>query len=159
MQIGSISWGSYDRGIPPVDGRTSDRIQRPDLAGGANAAAKVEGPKECQTCKHRQYTDRSSDPTVSFQTPTSLNPEAAPTAVRAHEQEHVVHEQARARENKQRVVAQSVTIHYAVCPECGRPYVSGGTTTTTTKPQERTSYTPTGKGGVPAAGGVVDRRA
>ena len=85
-------------------------------------------------------------------------PEAAPTAVRAHEQEHVVHEQARARENGQRVVAQSVTIHYAVCPECGRPYVSGGTTTTTTKPQEQTNYTSSGKGGGSSTGGVVDCR-
>ncbi len=195
MQIGSTSWGSYERLMPAYDGRTSDRTQQSDLAsaaaGGrlpdgqaqpgsaavdgrsaevtgrtgqvrtadrAEAPAKVDGSRECQTCKHRKYTDRSSDPTVSFQSPTSLNPEAAPTAVRAHEQEHVVHEQARARENGQRVVAQSVTIHYAVCPECGRPYVSGGTTTTTTKPQEQTNYTSSGKGGGSSTGGVVDCR-
>ena len=31
------------------------------------------------------------------------------------------------------MVNQSVTIHTAICPECGDVYVSGGTTRTTTK--------------------------
>ena len=33
------------------------------------------------------------------------------------------------------VVFQTVTIHNAICPECGRIYVSGGTTRTVTKEQ------------------------
>ena len=30
------------------------------------------------------------------------------------------------------MVSQSVTYHTAICPECGRAYVSGGTTRTVT---------------------------
>jgi hypothetical protein len=70
---------------------------------------------------------------VSFKTPTKIAPAAAFIAVRSHEQEHVVNETAKAEKAGGRVVSQSVAIHYAVCPECGRAYVSGGTTTTVTK--------------------------
>ena len=31
------------------------------------------------------------------------------------------------------MVSQSVTYHTAICPECGKSYVSGGTTRTATK--------------------------
>jgi hypothetical protein len=113
-------------------------------AGGASAAAET---KECQTCKNRKYQDGSNDPTVSFQTPTSLSPEAAETAVRAHEQEHVAHEQVNARSQGRRVVSQQVAIHYAICPDCGRSYVSGGTTTTVTKPTDTGGYGRTAKSG------------
>lgn len=91
------------------------------------------GAGECQTCKNRRYQDRSNDATVSFQAPTRLAPGAAEGAVRAHEQEHVSNEQARAAEEGRRVVSQTVSIQYAICPECGRSYVAGGTTTTVTK--------------------------
>ena len=42
-------------------------------------------------------------------------------------------EQAKAQREDRKVVSQSVTIHTAICPECGDVYVSGGTTRTTTK--------------------------
>ena len=88
---------------------------------------------ECQTCKNRKYQDGSDDPGVSFKTATSVAPEQAASAVRGHEQEHVVREQAKAQREDRKVVSQSVTIHTAICPECGDVYVSGGTTRTTTK--------------------------
>jgi hypothetical protein len=88
---------------------------------------------ECQTCKERRYQDISNDSSVSFQTPTKLDRGEAAYAVRAHEQEHVSHEQARAAREGREVVSQNVVIHYAVCPECGRVYVAGGTTTTATR--------------------------
>ena len=88
---------------------------------------------ECQTCKNRKYQDGSDDPGVSFKTATNIAPEQAASAVRGHEQEHVVREQAKAQREDRRVVSQSVTIHTAICPECGDVYVSGGTTRTTTK--------------------------
>jgi hypothetical protein len=94
------------------------------------------GPSECKTCSNRMYRDVSNDSTVSFQAPTQLSPGAAESMVRAHEQEHVNHEQVSARENGRKVVTQSVAIHYGVCPECGRPFVSGGTTTTVTSEKE-----------------------
>ena len=87
---------------------------------------------ECQTCKKRKYQDGSDDPGVSFKTATHIAPEQAASAVRGHEQEHVVREQAKAQREDRKVVSQSVTIHTAICPECGDVYVSGGTTRTTT---------------------------
>ena len=88
---------------------------------------------ECQTCKNRKYQDGSDDPGVSFKTATNVAPEQAAAAVRGHEQEHVVREQAKAVREDRKVVSQSVTLHTDICPECGDVYVSGGTTRTTTK--------------------------
>lgn len=87
---------------------------------------------ECQTCKERKYQDGSDDPGVSFKTATHIAPELAAAEVRGHEMEHVVREQASAQREDRRVVSQSVTYHTAICPECGKAYVSGGTTRTTT---------------------------
>jgi hypothetical protein len=88
---------------------------------------------ECQTCKERRYKDVSDDSTVSFQTPTKLDRTEAAYAVRAHEQQHVSHEHAKAEREGREIVSQNVVIHYAVCPECGKVYVAGGTTTTATR--------------------------
>ena len=88
---------------------------------------------ECQTCKERKYQDGSDDPGVSFKTPTNVSPDQAASAVRGHENEHVVREQAKAQREDRRVVSQNVTIHNDICPECGKVYVSGGTTRTVTK--------------------------
>lgn len=98
----------------------------------AAGVQEVSGEKECQTCKERKYQDGSDDPGVSYQTPTHISPEQAASAVRGHEMEHVVREQASAEREGRRVVSQSVTMHTAICPECGRVYVSGGTTRTMT---------------------------
>jgi len=54
----------------------------------------------------------------------------AASAVLAHEKEHVSNNAAQA--EREGMKAHSVvTIHSAMCPECGKMYVSGGTTTTT----------------------------
>ena len=60
----------------------------------------------------------------------------ANAAVRSHEQEHVGREQFQAEQEGREVVFQTVTIHNAICPECGRIYVSGGTTRTVTAAQQ-----------------------
>lgn len=86
---------------------------------------------ECETCKNRKYQDGSTDPGVSFKTPTRLSPERAAFAIRAHEAEHVAHARAKAQKEDQEIVSQSVTYHTSICPECGRTYMSGGTTRTT----------------------------
>lgn len=96
---------------------------------------------ECQTCKERKYQDQSDDPGVSYQTPTNIAPEQAAAAVRGHEQEHVVREQAKAKQEDREVVSQSVSLHTAICPECGKVYVSGGTTRTTTRAERADSPT------------------
>ena len=85
---------------------------------------------ECETCAHRKYQD-GSDEMVSFKSATHISPDAAATAVRAHEGEHVSNAYDKAAKNNGEVVNASVAIHTSVCPECGRTYVSGGTTTTT----------------------------
>lgn len=106
-------------------------------AGGVEGVQKAAEEGKCETCEQRKYQDGSDDMGVSFQTPTHLSPDQAAGAVRGHEQEHVVREQAKAAREDRRVVSQSVTLHTDICPECGRVYVSGGVTETVTsaKPQ------------------------
>jgi hypothetical protein len=108
------------------------------------------GAVECQTCANRAYQDDSNDSSVSFQTATRIAPSAAESLVRAHEQEHVSHEQIRAKESGGEVVSQNVAIHYQSCPECGTSYVAGGTTTTTTR-------SGADKGGSPKDGAAGDQ--
>ena len=94
------------------------------------------GKMECQTCASRKYQDGSNE-MVSFKSATHIAPEAAGAAVRAHEQEHVANAYNKAAEHgNARVLNASVSIQTAVCPECGRTYVSGGTTKTQIKYNE-----------------------
>ncbi len=110
--------------------------------------------KECETCRNRRYQDRSDDPTVSFQIPTSVSREGAYEAVVSHENEHVQHEQARAQATGRKVVYQHVTVHMSICPECGRAYVSGGeTVTATTADSEKKG---TGENWLEDKGGTID---
>ena len=121
-------------------GGTAQAIQNGEEA--AEAAGQVQGAKspqevmeeaECPTCAQRKYQDGSDDPGVSFKTAGHIDPDQAHAVVRGHEQEHVVREQAKAAREDRKVVSQSVTMHTAICPDCGRAYVSGGTTRTVTK--------------------------
>ncbi len=89
-------------------------------------------PAECETCKNRKYQD-GSDEMVSFKSATHISPQSAPSAVRSHEQEHVANAYKKAAQNNGKVVSANVSIHTSVCPECGRSYVSGGTTSTQIK--------------------------
>ena len=59
----------------------------------------------------------------------------------SHEREHVANANEEAAKDENATLVQaSVTLHTAVCPECGRTYVSGGETTTQIKYQEDTPY-------------------
>jgi len=128
-QPGKVSAGADAQSqIPPeIDGVTGKESPASD--------SKIDKERfgECQTCKSRKYKDVSSDPSVSFKTPTSVAPGAEAYAVAAHESQHVSHERGKAMRQGKEVVYQSVQIHTAVCPECGRVYVSGGKTTTVTR--------------------------
>lgn len=136
---------------PSAQGERAERPEMPEMPGMPKKAEKNALPadsaqeadksesaqesmeeEECQTCKNRKYQDGSDDPGVSFKTATRLSPERAASAVRGHEMEHVTREQAKAEREGRKVVQQSVTIHTAICPECGDVYVSGGTTRTVT---------------------------
>lgn len=142
---------SIRQGVDPVEMAVRMRIQYPeevpsaqqnmgaelklpesDEPVGAEAAQKALEEGECQTCEQRKYQDGSDDMGVSYQTPTRIDPDQAASAVRGHEMEHVVREQAKAQREDRRVVSQTVTLHTEICPECGKAYVSGGTTRTVT---------------------------
>ncbi|MCM1299536.1 MAG: hypothetical protein NC228_08240, partial [[Eubacterium] siraeum] len=88
---------------------------------------------KCETCENRRYQDGSDDPGVSFKNASKIDPSAAEAAVRGHEQEHVSHNQAKAKEENKEIVYQSVRIKHGICPECGKTYVAGGETVTVTR--------------------------
>ena len=96
------------------------------------SAGRKSSPAECETCASRKYQD-GSDENVSFKTAQHISPEAAASRVRAHEQEHVNNAYSKAAKNNGKVISANVAIKTAICPECGRSYVSGGTTTTQIK--------------------------
>lgn len=89
--------------------------------------------KECETCENRKYQDGSDEHNVSFKAATHISPNAAASAVRAHEGQHVSNAYKKAAQDNGKVLRASVTIHTSICPECGRSYVSGGTTNTQIK--------------------------
>lgn len=103
-----------------LESKAQARVKQKELTG------------ECRSCRERTYVDGSDDPGVSFKTPGRIDPDAAASVVSAHEQEHVMREQAKATQEGGKVLSQSVTLHNAICAECGRVYVSGGTTRTVT---------------------------
>ena len=115
----------------PVIPGVGDPMQHMIPEDGALKALETQGV--CHTCENRRYVDGSDDASVSFQTPTKISPSMAAMAVASHEQEHVRNEQARAHRDDREVVSQIVTLQYDTCPECGKQYVSGGTTRTTTR--------------------------
>ena len=87
---------------------------------------------KCETCANRKYQD-GSDENVSFKSATNIAPEAAASAVRGHEQEHVSNAYDKAEKGNGKVISATVQIHTSICPECGKSYVSGGTTRTQIK--------------------------
>lgn len=113
-----------------------DNEQKTNKSQGGSKSAKL-GDYVCQTCKNRKYVDGSDDPGVSFKTPTSISPGNAFSAVMAHEGEHVARESSKAQAEDKKIVSQSVRIFTSICPECGKPYISGGLTKTTTKTENR----------------------
>lgn len=98
-------------------------------------------PAECQTCKNRKYQDGSNESNVSFKSAQHIDPSSAYSEVSAHEGEHVANAYNKANKRNGEVVSCNVSIHTAICPECGRIYVSGGTTSTQIKyPNESNPY-------------------
>lgn len=111
---------------------TVDEAQKAGMSEAEIKALKRSGTIECETCASRKYQDGSNE-AVSFKSASHVAPEAASSAVRAHEQEHVANAYNKAEQNNGQVLQASVAIHTSTCPECGRTYVSGGTTTTQIK--------------------------
>ena len=103
-----------------------------DMSANGKSVEKTDPGYKCQTCANRKYQD-GSDENVSFKSATNIAPEAAAAAVRGHEQEHVANAYDKAKQNNGKVISATVQIHTSICPECGKTYVSGGTTRTQIK--------------------------
>ena len=121
MRVGRISgtsraYQNYNATPSDPDERTLVRGRKPE--------------EECQTCKNRKYKDGSDEADVSFKTAQHITPGTEAAKVRAHEQEHVANAYEKAKQKDGKVLQASVKIETSVCPECGRVFVSGGTTTT-----------------------------
>ena len=86
---------------------------------------------ECQTCKNRKYVDGSNEGNVSFKAPGHISPEASAATVKSHEMEHVSNAVKEGNKANKELILATVSLQVSVCPECGKSYVSGGTTKTT----------------------------
>ena len=127
LNINGSTYGSYQPiGANAIYGSNYDEKGKTGTKG-------ITGQEECETCKNRKYQDGSNESNVSFKSAAHISPGAAGSMVRAHEQQHVSNAYKKAAQDNGQVVRASVSIHTSVCPECGRSYVSGGTTTTQIK--------------------------
>lgn len=144
MRIGPVGFSSYQNFISGMAGvQGAQAAQSVDKAEGSKpvvnpgesdvkAPGRTSAPSECETCKNRKYQD-GSDENVSFKAAAHISPEASGARVRGHEQEHVSNAYKKAAEGNGKVIQASVSLKTAICPECGRSYVSGGTTSTKIK--------------------------
>ena len=137
MPLTGYIYGGYQGSVRTNDAQSADGADKVGTVKNPGESTRVasgrkSSPAECETCKERKYQD-GSDENVSFKTAQHISPEAAGARVRAHEQEHVSNAYSKAEQNGGKVVNASVSIHTAICPECGRTYVSGGTTHTQIK--------------------------
>lgn len=94
---------------------------------------KAESKGECQTCKERKYIDGSDEGNVSFKAPGHIAPEASAGVVMSHEKEHVANAKREGNKPGNELISATVSLKTAICPECGRSYVAGGTTRTLIK--------------------------
>ena len=114
VDISPEGWAAYNRA-------------KTGMAQGINSP---ENPTECKTCSSRKYQDISNDPSVSFQSSAHISPGESAAIVASHEYEHVSNEQVKAEREGREIISQTVTLRAAICPECKRIYISGGTTYT-----------------------------
>ena len=128
MTVGAIGNNySYNYKVNDYPNSTKNKE---DTTGKVNNDSKESDSKECQTCKNRKYVDGSNESNVSFKSAAHISPQSASAEVRTHEGEHVANAYSDASQNNGQVVSATVSIHTSICPECGRTYVSGGTTNT-----------------------------
>ena len=151
MGIGAISPLSYSGinfiGMSGVRGMTGAEESKPVVNPGESdvkAPGRASAPSECETCKNRKYQD-GSDEQVSFKSASHISPEASAARVRGHEQEHVSNAYSKAAQNNGKVLSCSVSLKTAICPECGRSYVAGGTTSTSIKYSKEDTKNPYAK--------------
>lgn len=117
-------------GIQPGD-ESQKPIKNPSESK-VKSTGRESSPAECETCASRKYQD-GSDENVSFKSAQHISPESSASRVRAHEQEHVSNAYTKAAQKNGKVLSSNVSLRTSICAECGRSYVSGGTTRTQIK--------------------------
>lgn len=133
--IGTYMPGAYDMYNTISMPKTQDAPDEAELR-----SLKRSGRVQCETCAAREYQDGSDEGDVSFKSPGHISPQASGSKVMAHEREHVANAYEKAGKNNGEVVAATVKLKTAVCPECGRSYVAGGVTNTVIKYNESNPY-------------------
>ncbi len=143
--IGALSFGygnagmaMYGYGVGAAGAEKNKAVVNPGESTVVEPGKKS-SPAECETCKNRKYQD-GSDEMVSFKSAAHISPGQSAAKVMAHEQEHVANAYEKAARKNGQVVSAAVKLTVAVCPECGRSYVSGGTTSTSIKYSEENPY-------------------
>lgn len=136
MRIDSLGYNSISGSSMSVNSNGSAEENKRIIRNPGESLEKTQGrkssPAECDTCKNRKYQD-GSDEMVSFKAAAHISPSASASVVRAHEQEHVSNAYKDAAQNNGKVLRASVSLQRAICPECGRSYIAGGTTSTQIK--------------------------
>lgn len=152
MNIGSISdsyqpysgyaFASSQATDSAASGSTTDSQKTSDSKSTGNVKPGYKStPAECQTCKERKYQDGSNESDVSFKAPGHISPQASAATVMAHEMQHVSNAYQKASKGNGQVESATVSLHTAICPECGTAYVSGGETSTSISyPNESNPY-------------------
>lgn len=135
MNVGAIGGYSPYSQISPYAIRPTEAGKNIEdsFAIGNKKVDKTDPNYQCETCENRKYQDGSNEHDVSFKNASKVAPEAAASAVRSHEQQHVSNAYDKAEKENGKVISATVQIHTSICPECGRSYVSGGTTRTQIK--------------------------
>lgn len=133
----------YGTATPIAFSSTPSGVTSPELSNvspvssekteGNQKTGKTEAKGECQTCKERKYVDGSDEGNVSFKAPGHIAPEASAGVVMSHEKEHVANAKREGNKPGNELISAKVSLKTAICPECGRSYVAGGTTRTLIK--------------------------
>ncbi len=127
--IAGISMSGQVMGLYPQYSVTP--VRGVNQAENVEKVGRTDKSAECQTCKNRKYVDGSNEGNVSFKTPGHIDPSASGAVVKSHEMEHVSNARREGNRENKELISAAVSLQVAVCPECGRSYVAGGTTRTT----------------------------
>lgn len=111
----------------------ADTVSGDAVSVSGNRTEKAVPKGECQTCAKRNYVDGSDEGNVSFKAPGHIAPEASAGTVMSHEREHVANATREGSKPGNELISATVSLKTAICPECGRSYVAGGTTRTLIK--------------------------
>ena len=144
MSLSISAFGGYSSFYPAYSASTVSPVKAVDRVDSKLQSAKTEPNAsvkkgECQTCARRKYVDGSNEANVSFKAPGHISPENSAAKVMSHEQEHVANAIAEGNKDNKELVSATVSLQTSVCPECGRVYVSGGTTHTTIRSKKDSS--------------------